>query len=81
MNFLKSGWRFQVFSRTCDTHQASYKVLALRALFLSSQELKHDQEDLHKYQRTVEAAECQQCLCQAEEAHPHSPSRQKAEQK
>lgn len=46
-----------------------------------SQELQHDQKDLHEHQGAVEAAECQQCLCQAEEAHPHSPSRQEAEQK
>ncbi|KAM9083503.1 T-cell acute lymphocytic leukemia protein 2 isoform 3-T3 [Megaptera novaeangliae] len=45
------------------------------------QELQHDQKDLLKHQGAVEAAERQQCLCQAEEAHPHSPSRQEAEQK
>ena len=46
-----------------------------------SQELQHDQKDLHKHQGAVEAAERQQRLCQAEEAHPHSSSGQEAEQK
>lgn len=46
----------------------------------SKKEPGHDQKDLHKYQGAVEAAECQQCLCQAEETYPYSPSRQEAEQ-
>lgn len=44
------------------------------------QHLKNDKEDLHQYQGEVEAAKCQQCLCQAEEAHSHPPTRQKTEQ-
>lgn len=48
---------------------------------LPSQEPGHDQKDFHKHEGAVEAAECQQRLCQAEETHPYSPSRQEAEQK
>lgn len=44
------------------------------------QHLKNDKEDLHQHQGEVEAAKCQQCLCQAEETHSHAPTRQKTEQ-
>lgn len=85
MNFQKSDLRtshIAGFYRTCDCNQTSYKILAPQGPFsFLSQKLRHDQEDLHKQQGAVEAAECQQCFCQAEETHPHPPSRQKTEQK
>lgn len=44
------------------------------------QHLKNDKENLHQHQGEVEAAKCQQCLCQAEEANSHPPTRQETEQ-
>lgn len=85
MNFLTSGWRRSDISSSWQ--DLWYPPGLLQGLgpqgpfSFPSQELRHDQEDLHKHQGAVQAAECQQCLCQVEEAHPHSPSRQKAEQK
>lgn len=84
MQFLKSGWRRLVSSCWQDMCYLPglWQGVGAQGPFSSlSQELQHDREDLHKYPRAMEAAERQQCLRQAEEAHPHSPSRQEAEQK
>lgn len=42
--------------------------------------LENDQEDLHQHQGAMEAAKCQQRLCQAEETYSHPSTGQKTEQ-
>lgn len=84
MNFLKSGSRRSNTSSFLAGHVLPTRPLTRYwpsgPLSFPGQELRHDGEDLHKHQGAVEAAECEQRLRQAEEAHPHSPSRQEAEQ-
>lgn len=55
-------------------------ILHSLTISFALQHLKNDKEDLHQHQGEVEAAKCQQCLCQAKEAHSHPPTRQKTEQ-
>lgn len=44
------------------------------------QHLENDKEDPHQHKGAMEAAKCQQRICQAEETHSHPPAGQKAEQ-